>query len=304
MKAVRINQWGQPLQIEDIAQPAPNSDEVLVRVHAASLNPVDSFVAAGYLQSMLTTPLTAGTDFAGEVVAVGAEVTHVKPGDAVYGMIPMRGGAFAEYVAPKAHEVAHKPQSLDYVQAAAVPLSALAAWQTLFDLAQMQSGERVLIHGAGGAVGSYAVQLAKDAGAYVIGSDIPEKAAFLRELGVDQIINALEQRFEDVVGEVDVVLNYANGDLLERSYNVLKSGGRYATTFEQPPQEEAERRGIRSFGVFTQPSVRHLTTLAEVIDAGKVNVFVNRTFPVHEAQAAMEYRQTGTTHGKIVLTLQ
>jgi NADPH:quinone reductase-like Zn-dependent oxidoreductase len=303
MKAVRINQWGQPVQLEDVPQPTPNSDEVLVRVHAASINPVDSFVAAGYLQSMLSVPLTPGTDFAGEVVSVGADVQHVKAGDAVYGMIPIRGGAFAEYAAPKAHEVALKPQSLDYVQAAAVPLAALAAWQTLFDLAQLQSGERVLIHGAGGAVGSYAVQLAKDKGAYAIGSDIPEKAGFLQQLGVDQIINAQTQRFEDVVSDVDVVLNYASADLLERSYNVLKPGGRYATTFEQPPQEEAERRGIRAYGVFTQPTVDHLTALAQVIDAGKVNVFVNRTFPVGEAQAALEYRQTGTTPGKIVLTL-
>ncbi len=303
MKAVRVNQWGQPVQLEDVPQPTPSSDEVLVRVRAASINPVDSFIAAGYLQSMLAAPMTLGTDYAGEVVAVGADVKHVKPGDAVYGMIPMRGGAFAEYAAPKAHEVAHKPQSLDYVQAAAVPLSALAAWQTLFDLAQLQSGERVLIHGAGGGVGNYAVQLAKDKGAYVIGCDIPEKAAFLQQLGVDQIINAQTQRFEDVVSDVDVVLNYASPDLLERSYHVLKPGGRYATTFEQPPQEEAERRGIRAFGVFTQPTVDHLTSLAQVIDAGKLNVFVNRTFPVHEAQAAFEYRQTGTTPGKIVLTV-
>jgi NADPH:quinone reductase-like Zn-dependent oxidoreductase len=182
-------------------------------------------------------------------------------------------------------------------------LSALAAWQTLFDLAQLQSGERVLIHGAGGSVGSYAVQLAKDKGAYVIGSDIPGKAAFLQQLGVDQIINAQTQQFEDVVSDVDVVLNYASPDLLERSYNVLKAGGRYATTFEQPPQEEAERRGIRAFGVFTQPTVDHLTALAQAIDAGKLNVFVNRTFPVGEAQAALEYRQMGTTPGKIVLTV-
>ena len=140
MKAARLNQWGQPYQIEDVPQPTPSNDEVLVRVHAASINPVDSAVAAGYLQAMINVPLTAGTDFAGEVVSVGSDVSHVKPGDAVYGMIPVRGGAFAEYVAPKAHEVAHKPQSLNYVQAAAVPLAALAAWQTLFELAQVIQG--------------------------------------------------------------------------------------------------------------------------------------------------------------------
>lgn len=303
MKAVRINEWGQPLKTESIPQPSPANDEVLVRVHAASLNPVDSFVAAGYLQSMLTVPMTPGTDFAGEVVSVGDDVNHVKPGDAVYGMIPIRGGGFAEYVSPKAGEVALKPQSLDYQQAAAVPLSALAAWQTLFDLAQLQSGERVLILGAGGNVGSYAVQLAKDKGAYVIGVDTPEKADHLRNLGVDQFINSQTERFEEVAGNVDIVLNYAGGDLLERVYNTLQTGGRYVTTGEQPPQDEAERRGIRTFAVFTQPSIDNLTKLAEVIDAGKLKVHVNRSFPLDEAQAALEYRQTATEPGKVVLTV-
>jgi NADPH:quinone reductase-like Zn-dependent oxidoreductase len=303
MKAVRLNQWGQPVEVEDIPQPTPNSDEVLVRVHAASLNPVDSFVVAGYLQSMLTAPLTIGTDLAGEVVAVGAHVTHVKPGDSVYGMIPMRGGAFAEFATPKAHEVAPKPQALDYIQASAVPLTALAAWQSLVDAAQLQSGERVLILGAAGSVGSFAVQLAKQKGAYVIASYLPERAAFLRELGVDQFIDAQVQPFEQVVGDVDVVLNYANADLLERAYAVLKRGGRYATTFQQPPQEEAEHRGIRSVGVFTQPTIEHLNTLTEWINAGKLKVFVNRTFPMQEAQTALEYRQNGAAPGKVVLTL-
>jgi NADPH:quinone reductase-like Zn-dependent oxidoreductase len=145
--------------------------------------------------------------------------------------------------------------------------------------------------------------LAKDRGAHVIGSDSSEKAAFLQELGVDQIVNAHTQPFDDVVCAVDVVLNYARADLLERSYTVLKPGGRYATTLEQPPREEAERRGIPSFGVFTQPTIEHLTALAKQIDAGKLKVFVNRTFPLHDAQAALDYRQTGATSGKVVLTV-
>jgi NADPH:quinone reductase-like Zn-dependent oxidoreductase len=189
MKAVRVNQYGQPVQVEDIPQPTPGKDEVLVRVHAASLNPVDSFWIAGYLQAMQQLPLTPGTDFAGEVVSAGADVTHVKPGDAVYGMIPVRGGAFAEYAVPKGHEVALKPRSLNYEQAAAVPLTALAAWQTLINFAQVQSGERVLILGAGGSVGSFGVQLAKDKGATVIACDLPGKGAFLQELGADEIID-------------------------------------------------------------------------------------------------------------------
>ncbi|MBI5959857.1 MAG: NADP-dependent oxidoreductase [Chloroflexi bacterium] len=301
MKAVRLNQWGQSLAVEDLSQPTPTNEEVLVHVHAASLNPVDSFVIAGYLQSMLQVPLTPGTDFAGEVVAVGADVTHVKPGDAVYGMIPLRGGAFAEYAVAKGNEVALKPLTLDYIEAAAVPLAAIAAWQSLFDLAQVQSGERVLIHGAGGSVGSLAVQLARHKGAYVIASDHSGKKAFLRELGIDQIIDAQVQRFEDVVGQVDIVLNFASDDLVERSYSVLKPGGRYVTTLQQPDQDEAERRGVRSLAVFAQPTPDHLSQIAGLIDAGKVKVSVQRTFPLLEAQAALDFRQTATTPGKVVL---
>jgi NADPH:quinone reductase-like Zn-dependent oxidoreductase len=303
MKAVRIHQWGQPVQVEDVPQPIPEKDEVLLRVHAASLNPVDSFAVAGYMQSMLSLPFIPGTDLAGEVVAVGSAVTHVKPGDAVYGMIAFRGGTFAEFAAVKGLEVAPKPQSLDYVQAAAVPLTALAAWQTAIDLARVQPGERVLIHGAGGGVGSVALQLAKDRGAYVIASDAASRQTYLQELGADEIINTEAQRFEDVVKKVDVVLNYASPDLLERSYSVFKPGGRYVTTLGEPSQSEAEARSIRSFGVMAHPTIEHLNQIAKMIDTGKLKVSVQRTFPLEEAQAAFDYRQASTQPGKVVLTV-
>jgi NADPH:quinone reductase-like Zn-dependent oxidoreductase len=303
MKAVRIHQWGQPVQVEDVPQPIPEKDEVLVRVHAASLNPVDSFAVAGYMQSMLSLPYIPGTDLAGEVVAGGSAVTHVKPGDAVYGMIAFRGGTFAEFATVKGTEVAAKPQSLDYIQAAAAPLTALAAWQTVIDLAQVQPGERVLIHGAGGSVGSFALELAKDRGVHVIASDVASRQAFLQELGADKIINAETQRFEDVVERVDVVLNYASPDLLGRSYSVITPGGRYVTTLGEPSQPEAEARGIRSFGVMAHPTIEHLGQIAKMIDTGKLKVSVQRTFRLEEAQAAFDYRQADTQPGKVVLTL-
>jgi NADPH:quinone reductase-like Zn-dependent oxidoreductase len=300
MKAVRIIQWGQPLQVEDIPQPQPASDEVLVRVRAASLNPVDRSVAAGYLQSMLSVPMTAGTDLAGEVVEVGAEVKHVRPGEAVYGMIPIRGGGFAEYAVTKANEVAPKPQSLDYVEAASVPLTALSAWQAL-DTAQLQRGERVLIQGAAGNVGRFAAQLAKEKGAFVIGTGSSENIAFLQELGVDQVINYQEQRFEEVVDQVDVVLDTVGGEVLQRSYESLKPGGRLITLVGQPSEEEAGRRGIQAFGQFTQPTTDHLTKIAELIDAGRLKVFISRSFPLEEAQAALEFSQQRNLTGKTVL---
>lgn len=304
MKAVRVNAWQQPLQIEDIPQPTPQNDEVLVRVHAASLNPFDSAVLAGYMSFMVTPPITLGTDFAGEVVAVGADIQHVAPRDAVYGLVPLHSGTFAEFTIAKAHELAHKPRSLDYIHASALPLPSMAAWQTLFDKAQLQPGERVLIHGASGTVGSLAVQLAKNLGAYVYGTDIPEKASFIQGLGIDRFINVKTERFEDIVTDVNIVLDYVGGEYLERSYNVLKPGGRYVTSLTMDtPQDEAERRGIRSFGLASQPRADELAKVAELVDAGKLKVFVNRTFPLADAAAAMDFRLKTTAPGKIVLTI-
>jgi len=304
MKAVRVNEWGTPVQTENVPQPIPSNDEVLVRIHAASINPFDTAVLAGYMSFMATPPITLGTDFAGEVVAVGADITHVEPGDAVYGLVVLRSGTFAEYTTAKAHEIARKPKSLDYIHAAAVPLPSMAAWQSLFDLAQLQSGERVLIHGVAGNVGSLALQFAKDKGAYVYGADIPEKAKFIQGLGLDRFINTQTERFEDIVEDVNIVLDYVGGDYLERSYSVLKSGGRYVTSLMMDtPQDEANSRGIRSLGLASYPRADLLAQVAEQIDAGKAKVFVNRTFPLDEVEAAMAYRLKTIEPGKVVLTI-
>jgi NADPH:quinone reductase-like Zn-dependent oxidoreductase len=302
MKAGRVNEWGQPVQVEDIARPTPGDDEVLVRVHAASINPVDGGIAAGYMADYLSLPLTLGADFAGEVTAVGSDIQHVKAGDAVYGMSPTYG-TFAEYAAVKGNGVALKPQSLDYVKAAAVPLTGLSAWQTLFDIAGLKPGERILIHGAGGGIGRFAVQMAKNAGAYVIAHDKGDKREFLLELGADQFIDADTERFEDLVGELDVVLDLVGRELVERSWSVCGEGSRYVTTAAMISPEEAARQGVQASGAFTQPTVEHLTRLAEEIDAGRLDVFVDRTFPIQEVAAAMQYRQAGGITGKVVLTI-
>lgn len=304
MKAVRVNEWAKPVEVEELPQPSPTNDEVLVRVHAASINPVDLGVAAGYLKEMLTAPRTLGTDFAGEVVEVGTDVTHVKPGDAVYGFIPMRGGTFAEFVVVKGSEVARKPQSLTFEQAAAVPLAGLSAWQTLFNKVNLQSGERILIHGAGGGVGSFAIQLAKDIGAYVIGNEKAHNVDFVKQLGADEVIDADSQRFEDVVDQVDVILDLVRGEYVERSLNFLKSGARYVTTANMLPEDAGKAQGIVARGQFTQPNPEDLTKLAEAIDAGKLKVFVSRTFPIEEAQTALYYQPEEGEPGKVVINIQ
>jgi NADPH:quinone reductase-like Zn-dependent oxidoreductase len=305
MKAVRVNAWGQPVTVEEIEQPTAGPGEVLVRVRAAGVNKVDYFIAAGYLQAMLSVPRTQGTDFAGDVVAVGDGVTHVQPGDAVYGLITMQGGAFAEYVVAQSGQVARKPQSLDYVQAAAVPLVALTAWQSVFDTAGVQAGERVLVHGAAGGVGSIATQLAKHAGAYVIGTAGADRAERVRELGADEHIDPQAGPFADRVQDIDVVVDTVGGDVVQQSYGVLKSGGRLATPAAQIAPEEAEAqaqtRGIKVAGVWTQPNVEQLEQLAALIDAGKVQVFVSDVLPLERAQEAQELVATGHPRGKVVL---
>lgn len=303
MKAVRINAWGQPVQIEELPQPSLANDEVLVRVHASSVNPIDGAIAAGYLQMMYAAPLTLGTDFAGDVVAVGADVQHVQPGDAVYGA-SLNRGTWAEYAVVKASGAALKPQSLDTVHAAAVPLAGLTAWQTLFNLAQLQSGERILILGASGGIGAFAVQLAKAKGAHVTGQDRASKADFVKQLGADTFIDADSQTFEDEVGAVDVVLDLVGGDYVERSFDVLRPGGRYVSPAAMLPEDAGKDRGIVAMSIFTQPTVADLTELAEEIDAGRLKVFVSRTFPLAEAQTALFYKPGNGARGKIVIMVR
>jgi NADPH:quinone reductase-like Zn-dependent oxidoreductase len=306
MKAVRLLAWGHPVQLEDLPLPQPGEDDILVRVHAASLNPVDSEIASGLLQGKLTVPMTLGTDFAGEVVRVGSHVQHVQEASAVYGMIPLLGGTFAEYVLAKASEVAPKPARLDFVQAAAVPLTALTAWQALFDVAHLQAGERVLVLGAAGGVGSFAVQFAKRKGAVVIGTASSQKdEAFLRQdQGLDQVILTQEAPFEEVVTDCDVVLNVADPALSPRAYRTLKPGGRLVSSVGEPPQEEARQLGIRASALYAHPSADLLREIAALIDAGDFVVRLDQVFPLHQAQDAFERKQQKKARGKIVFQLK
>jgi NADPH:quinone reductase-like Zn-dependent oxidoreductase len=303
MKAARLNEWGKPIMIENLPEPEPGENEVLVRIHAASVNPFDNAVHAGYLQGMASVPMTMGTDFAGEVEAVGKNIAHLKPGDEVFGSTVLGGGTFAEYVVVKPHEVAAKPRSTDYVSSAAVPLSSMAAWISLFDELQVQPGEKLLIIGAAGNVGSIATQLAKEKGVYVYGVDIPEKAEHILALGLDKFIPHTE-RFEDQVQDVNAVLDLVGGEMTGRAYSVLKPGGRYVTSLElQPAQEEPQRLGIHSMGLGAYPRAEILANMAEHIDSGRLQVTINKAFPLEEVNEAMIYRMQTRAPGKVVITL-
>ena len=244
MKAVRIHNYGGPevLKFEDAPAPQPGPGEVLVRIHAAAVNPVDWKVRAGRLKERIQypLPLIPGWDFSGVVEATGPGVTRLKKGDEVYARPDIaRNGAYAEYIVAKESEVAFKPKSVDHVQAAAIPLAALTAWQALFDTAGLKAGQKVLIHGAAGGVGSFAVQLAKRKGAHVIGTASGRNQSFLRELGVDEAIDYEKTGFEDVVHDVDVVLDTIGGDTQNRSWKVLKKGGILVSIISPPSAEEA-----------------------------------------------------------------
>ncbi len=303
MKAARLNQWAQPLEIEEVPPPAAGQDQLLVRVRAAAVNPFDRAIAAGYLAGMFSVPRTMGTDVAGDVVSGGSETSGIQNGEAVYGFSPYSGGAFAEYMVINASQVARKPQSLSYVEAASVPLAGTTAWQAINDHLQIRRGERLLIQGAGGAVGMFAVQFAKMNGAYVIGTAASQDAAFLHSLGIDEVIEYDTEQFEERASDVDVVYSLVGGEVLDRSIAMLKPGARLLTPAAQIRQEDSPRQDIQIAGQVAEARTDHLALLADLIDSGQVKVVVLSTFTLTDAQAAMEASLLPLTRGKTVIAM-
>ena len=306
MKAVAMHAYGGPevLKYEDAARPDPATGEVLVRVHAAAVNPVDWKVRAGHLRGFLnySLPLIPGWDLSGVVEATGAGVTDWKQGDAVYARPDLRrNGAYAEYIAVRASELGHKPRSIDHVQASAIPLACLTAWQALFDAGGLKAGQRVLIHAAAGGVGTFAVQLAKWKGAHVVGTASERNHAFLRELGADEVIDYTKTNFEEVVRDVDVVLDTLAGQTRDRSWNVLKKDGILVSILGQPSPDGAAQRGVRAAGVFVEPNQAQLGEIAKLVDSGKLRPIIETVLPLAQAARAHEMNQTLHTRGKIVL---
>lgn len=306
MKAVAMHAYGGPevLKYEDAARPDPATGEVLVRVHAAAVNPVDWKVRAGHLRGFLnySLPLIPGWDLSGVVEATGAGVTDWKQDDAVYARPDLRrNGAYAEYVAVRASELGHKPRSIDHVQASAIPLACLTAWQALFDAGGLKAGQRVLIHAAAGGVGTFAVQLAKWKGAHVVGTASERNHAFLRELGADEVIDYTKTNFEEVVCDVDVVLDTLAGQTRDRSWNVLKKDGILVSILGQPSPDDAAQRGVRAAGVFVEPNQAQLGEIAKLVDSGKLRPIIETVLPLAQAARAHEMNQTLHTRGKIVL---
>jgi NADPH:quinone reductase-like Zn-dependent oxidoreductase len=306
MKAVVAHEYGAPevLKIEQIARPQPKEDEALVRVIASGVNPADPLTLSGRYAKQWGThlPLIPGYEIAGIVEKAGPGFTTLKPGDAVYGY-PTFGGGWAEYVTVKEWEVAPKPKSLSFAEAAAVPMGALTAWQALVDAAQLHEGQTILIHGGSGGVGSFAIQIAKVRGARVIATASSANQDMLKQLGADVAIDYTKQKFEDIARNVDCVLDPVGKDTLARSYGVVKKGGLILALVGQVDPAELKKHEIRAVGIAVKPNAKDLSEIAGLIDTGKIKPIVTQIRPLSEAIAAEEQAETHHTRGKVVLRI-
>ena len=294
MRAVIAHEYGAPdvLKIEQVQRPEPNEDEALVRVIASSVNPADPLTLSGKYAKEFGThlPLIPGYDIAGVVEKTGANVTRLKVGDAVYGY-PTFGGGWADY------------KSLNFVEAAAVPMGALTAWQALVDVAKLQPGQTILIHGGSGGVGSFAVQIAKARGARVIATASTANQDVLKQLGADVAVDYTKTKFEDVAKDVDAVLDPVGKETLARSYGVVKKGGIVMSLVARPDPAELQKHGIRGAGISSHADADDLTEIAQLIDAGKIKPIVTEVLPLTDAVKAQRQAATHHTRGKVVLRI-
>ncbi len=311
MRAIRIHEHGgsDVLTPETVPRPEPGDDELLVRVRAAGVNPIDWLVREGYTDEALSPSLPSilGWDLSGIVETVGPAVSEFGPGDEVFGLVgmPDPGETYAEYVAVPAAEVVTKPPTLSHAEAAGLPMVGLTAWRALFDVGALRDGQRVLVHAAAGGVGHVAVQLAAHAGAHVVGTASGENEAYLRELGVDGFVNYRTERFERVVSSVDLVLDAVGGDTLERSIPVLADGGRIVTLPEPSSEtlcETARQERDATVDWFSvEPDAATLADLHALVEDGHLRPTVSGSYPLSDAAAAHRESEDGHVRGKLVL---
>jgi len=313
MKAIQLTETDgtDALAYESVPRPEPDDDELLVRVYATGVNPLDWLICRGILPELRDEPLPwiPGWDLSGVVESVGDDVTKFEPGDAVCGMVrlPGAGGTFAEYTAVTVDEVTAKPSSLSHTEAAALPMAGQTAFHALYEAGELDTGQRVLIHAAAGGVGHMAVQLATNTVANVIGTASGRNEQFLRGLGVDEFVNYREARFEDVLDDVDIVLDAIGGEVFERSVDVVQSGGVVVTLPDEPTADAIERFQtehdvtVRFFDVLTESDPATLQSVVTRVKAGVLEPTVSATYPLSEAQRALEISADGHVRGKLVL---
>lgn len=304
MKAVVINEYGNNdvVNLVDSEIPQPATHEILVRVQAAGVNPVDWRIRSGAgVRFGLTLPIPLGSEIAGTIEKLGSSVTRFNVGDAVYGKI--RTGGFAEYAIAHEDDLAYKPQHLDFIQAAAIPLAALTAWQAMFDLAKLTSGQRILITGASGGVGSLAVQLAKAKGAYVIGTASSRNEDFVKQLGVDEFVDYTRQHFAEVIKDVDVVFDTVGGATYQQAFTTLKAGGYFVTAVEFPSEDQRKTYGDHLARVFCKSDPEDLAAISALVDSGQLIPHIATVLPLASIKDALDLSETRRVRGKIVLQI-
>jgi len=306
MKAIQIHKYGGPgvLKYEDAPKPSPGADDVIIKVFATSVNPIDWKIREGHAKGMFPVkfPLIPGWDVSGEIDEVGSNILNFRKGDEVYSRPdPTKNGTYAEYVVVKANLVNGKPQSIDHEKAAAVPLAGLTAWQALFDYGKLQQGQKVLVHAASCGVGTFAVQLAKWKGAYVIGTASKENMAFVKKLGADKVIDYKNEKFEEKLKNIDLVIDLIGGETQKCSLKVIKKGGRLITAVQLGNQEEAKEKNIHIEGFLTQSLPEEQEQIKQLIDSGKVMPVIASVMPLKDAAKAQKLSEEGHVRGKIVL---
>ncbi|ALQ69081.1 NADP-dependent oxidoreductase [Bacillus thuringiensis] len=332
MKAMIIDKYGEvPMRMAEVPTPEINEYEVLAEIHAASINPIDFKIRDGKVKMLLKyeMPLILGNDFSGVITKVGSKVTRFKVGDEIYAR-PRKNkiGTFAEYIAIHEDDIALKPKNLSFEEAASIPLVGLTSYQALHDIMQLQKGQKILIHAGSGGVGTFAIQLAKIMGATVTTTASEAGANLVKSLGAAEIINYKTEKFEDILKDYDAVFDTIGGTTLEKSFNIIKSGGNIVSVSGMPNARFGKEFGSGFFKtllfslaskkltalekkhnarysfLFMKPSGDQLRTIANYIEAGKIKPVIDRVFPFEDAQKAMEYSEAGRAKGKIIVKIK
>ena len=308
MKAAVIKDYGAQVEILEVPRPQLLADSVLIEVHASSVNPVDGIVQAGYLKEMMpiTFPFTMGFDVSGVVLEVGEQVSKFKIGDEVFSRPNgMQAGTIAEFAVIKEEELALKPSNISHQEAASIPLVGLTAFQAMVTKANLQKGQKILIHAGSGGVGTLAIQIAKHLGAFVATTTSGSNTEMVKNLGADIVIDYKTQNFEDEIKDYDVVFDMMGGDIMNRSFKVLKKGGCLVSikSFEDS-KGLAKQYGLKFESFFMWPSGEMLKQLAQLISDGALKPVIDRTFSIDQLKEAYDYLNTGRAKGKIVIEVK
>jgi len=311
MKAAQLKKYGgrEAVAMADISKPAISEGKVLIEVHAAGINPFDWKVRAGYMKEFipLTFPSTLGGDFSGVAVEAGPGAAGIKRGDPLFGQAYVFGGgsgSFAEFALADTQKVAPKPKKIGHVEAGALPLVGVSALQALTEHLHLQRGQKILIHGGAGGIGSIAIQLAKHLGASVAATADDKNIPYVKQLGADQIVDYKKEKFEERLKDYDAVFDTIGGETYTRSFKVLKRGGIIVSMLEQPNQELMKRYGVAAVSQLTQVTADRLANLAKFVDQDVIKVHIEKTFPLDQAAEALSYLEEKHPRGKVVLKIK